>query len=98
MEKTERDILNKNITRETIKRQEKIMTKLLEADKALREREFEDKRESKKGDKYFNRNPSEFSPYKSIELDGLDQLKSVPPTFNLSYKRKINDYFNTFDE
>ena len=98
MEKTERDILNKNITRETIKRQEKIMTKLLEADKALREREFEDKRESKKGDKYFNRNPSEFSPYKSIELDGLDQLKSVPPTFNLYYKRKINDYFNTFDE
>lgn len=98
MEKTERDILNKNITRETIQRQEKIMTKLLEADKALREREFEEKRESKNGKKHFSRNPSEFSPYNSIELDGLDQLKSVPPTFNLYYKRKINDYFNTFDE
>ena len=98
MEKTERDILNKNITRETIKRQEKIMTKLLEADKALREREFEEKRKSKNGKKHFNRNPSEFSPYNSIELNGLDQLKSVPPAFNLYYKRKINDYFNTFDE
>jgi hypothetical protein len=74
------------------------MTKLLEADKALREREFDDKRESKKGKNTFNRNPLEFSPYKFIELDGKDQLKSVPPTFNLYYKRKINEYFNTFDE
>ena len=98
MEETERDILNKNITRETIKRQEDIMTKLLEADKALREREFDDKRESKQGKKTFDRNPKDFSPYQFLELDQEDQLKTVPPTFNLYYKRKINEYFNTFDE
>ena len=98
MEKTERDILNKNITKETIIRQENIMTKLLEAEKAMRKRGFDKKRESKKGKKYFNRNPSEFSPYNIIELDGKDQLKSIPPTFNLYYKKKINEYFNTFDE
>ena len=98
MEKTERDILNKNITKETIMRQENIMTKLLEAEKAMRKRGFDKKRESKKGKKYFNRNPSEFSPYNNIELDGKDQLKSIPPTFNLYYKKKINEYFNTFDE
>lgn len=98
MEETERDIINKNITKETIKRQENIMTKLLEADKALREREFDNKRESKQGKNNIERNPKDFSPYQFIELDGKDQLKTVPPSFNLYYKRKINEYFNTFDE
>ena len=98
MEETERDILNKNITRETIKRQEKIITKLLEADKALRERGFEDKREAKTDKKTFKRNPKDFTPYQFLKLDTEDQLKTVPPTFNLYYKRKINEYFNTFDE
>lgn len=98
MEDTERDILNKNITRETIKRQQNIMTKLLEAEKALREREFDDKRGSKQGKTQFKRNPKEFDPYKSFKLDEKEQLKTVPPSFNLYYKRKINEYFNTFDE
>lgn len=98
MDKTERDILNKNITKETLERQQQIMSKLLEAENALREREFEEKRESKSGKNNFKRNPSDFLPYKSFELNEKEQLKMVPPAFNLYYKRKINEYFNTFGE
>src|SRR5690606_29679888 len=46
MEKTEEDIVNKNITQETIERQQKILTRLLESEKAEQEREKDHKRES----------------------------------------------------
>lgn len=52
----QRDIANKNITRQTLVRQEQILTRLLEAEKSDRERETEQKRESTTGKNDFNRN------------------------------------------
>ena len=98
LDKNQNDILNKNITRETIMRQEKIMSKLLKAENAMRERELEEKRKSKKGKSEFSRNPEEFSPYKSFELKEMDGINTIPSSFNLYYKRKISEYFNTFEE
>lgn len=98
MEQNERDILNKNITRETIMRQEQIMGNLLKAEKALRERELDDKREAQETNKQFNRNPEDFTPYKSFELKEEESLKTIPSSFNLFYKRRISDYFNIFEE
>jgi hypothetical protein len=47
MEQNERDIINKNVTRQTIMRQQQIQTRLLRAKNAELEREKEEKRESK---------------------------------------------------
>lgn len=98
LDNNQKDILNKNITPETIMRQEEIITKLLEADKSLRERELDDKRESFTSNRKFNRNPKDFSTYKSFEIKQEESLKTIPSSFNLFYKRKISDYFNTFEE
>jgi hypothetical protein len=98
MEETERDILNKNITRETIMRQEEIMSKLLKAENAMRERELDDKRKSNQAKNTFNRNPADFIPYKNFESSDKEELRSIPTSFNLYYKRKISEYFNTFEE
>ena len=98
MEETERDILNKNITRETIMRQEEIISKLLKAENAMRERELDDKRKSNQAKNTFNRNPADFIPYKSFESSDKEELRSIPASFNLYYKRKISEYFNTFEE
>ncbi|HRH38296.1 MAG TPA: hypothetical protein PK760_08120, partial [Flavobacteriales bacterium] len=49
MEKQERDIVNKNISPETMRRQQEIMTRLLEHEKAERERELDQKRTSNEG-------------------------------------------------
>ena len=46
MEKTETDLVNKRISQETLNRQEEILTRLLEAEKAEREREQDEKRQS----------------------------------------------------
>ena len=45
MEQTETELVNKVITQETIKRQQEIMTKLLEHEKAEREKELDEKRQ-----------------------------------------------------
>lgn len=51
-EETKRDIINDNITPETLMRQEQIKTRLLEAENAEKEREQDKKRKSKEADDY----------------------------------------------
>lgn len=47
MDQTERDIVNQNITQQSIRRQEQILTRMLEAEKAQKERDLDKERESK---------------------------------------------------
>ena len=47
MEKTELDLVNKRLTEETMQRQEEIFSRLLKHEKAVREREKEERRESR---------------------------------------------------
>lgn len=98
LDENQKDILNNNITPETIMRQEQILSKLLEADKSIRERDLEEKREANSNKSEFNRNPTDFTSYKSFELKQKESLKTIPSSFNLFYKRRISDYFNTFEE
>lgn len=98
LNENQKDILNNNITSETIMRQEQILSKLLEADKSIRERDLEKKREANSNKNEFNRNPTDFTSYKSFELKQKESLKTIPPSFNLFYKRRISDYFNTFED
>lgn len=98
LNETEKELLNKNITPESIRRQEEILTRLLEAEKALKERGFEEKRISKKGKKTFNRNPEEFLEYTKVKISDEEILKVVLPSLNLFYKKKVNEYFNAVDK
>src|SRR5690606_23552904 len=58
MEKIEKDIVNKDIQLETLKRQQDIMTRLLESERAEREREQEQRRESQQAQDYSLSNPT----------------------------------------
>ena len=93
MEKTEADLYNKNITQETINRQKEIMTRLLEAEKSAREREFDDKRESKSAEENFDKPNLRFEEYKKEKMKELELIKTVPPNLNQYYKDKVNQYF-----
>lgn len=93
MEKTETDLYNRNITQETINRQKEIMTRLLEAEKAARERELDDKRESKSPDTNYEKPNIRFEEYKKEKLKEIELIKTVPPNLNPYYKEKVNNYF-----
>lgn len=95
MEQTEKDIVNKAITQETMKRQEDILTKLLESEKAEREREQDEKRKSNEAKNANLSNPSQFLEYKRMKEKELELLNTVPPSLTPFYKEKVNNYFNS---
>jgi hypothetical protein len=98
MEQTEKDIVNRMISEQTLKRQQEITTRLLESEKAEREREQDEQRKSEEAKNAFHRNPSEFEEYKRMKLKEMELLKTVPPSLNSYYKQKVNDYFQSIDK
>jgi hypothetical protein len=94
MEKNEEDIVNKNITLETIKRQQDILTRLLESEKALREREFDEERKSNEAKNTENSNSFQFLEYKRKKEKELELLRTIPPALTPYYKNRVNEYFN----
>lgn len=94
MEQTETDLVNRTITQQTIKRQQQIMTRLLEHEKAEMQREKEERRESHEaGDLYSQPSAAELEKYNKQQKSMEDQLRTVPPTLSPYYREKVNDYF-----
>ena len=98
MEKIEKDIVNKDIQLETLKRQQDIMTRLLESERAEREREQEQRRESQQAHDYSLSNPTEFFEYNQRKKREIELLKTMPPSLKPYYKNKVNEYFIKFDQ
>lgn len=95
MEETEKDIVNKNISNETLKRQQEIMVKLLEAEKAEREQDWDNKRESREAKNQKFSNPNQFFEYNSLKNKETEFLRTVPVNFKVFYRSKAADYFNS---
>ena len=94
MEENEVDIVNNQITRETLERQEEILNRLLEAEKAEREREEEPKRESVEWKYEITNENATYSDYKKQKEKQLELLKTKPAKLSLFYKNKVTEYFN----
>lgn len=93
MERTETDLVNKQITNETLMRQEEILTRLFESEKAEREREKDEKREATEAVEQLSRNPNEFFEYNKRKDQEMELMKTLPPAFNPYYKLKVSEYF-----
>jgi len=98
MEETEKDLVNKRITNATMKRQQDILTRLLESEKAEREREQDEQRKSTESKLQNLSNPSEFLEYKRLKEKEMELLNTVPPSLTPYYKEKVNNYFNTLSK
>ena len=96
MEETETDLVNKMISQETINRQEEILTRLLESEKAEKEREMDEKRQSNEAKNENYSNPNDFLEYNLLKQKETELLKTVPPSLTPFYKSKVNQYFNNF--
>ncbi len=92
MEQNEKDIVNKRISELTLKRQQEILTRLLESEKAEREREQEQRRESNEA-KDIYRTPPPFEDFKKLKMHENELLKTIPPGLNTFYKNLVNTYF-----
>lgn len=95
MEETEKDLVNKRLTNETLKRQQEILTRLLESEKAEQEREQDEQRKSREAKNENLGNPERFLEYKKLKEKEMELLNTVPPGLNPFYKEKVNQYFNS---
>jgi len=95
LEKQQDDLVNKRFNSEMIKRQKDILTRLLESEKALMERGFEEKRESKSGKNENLGNQIRFDEYNKQKLKQIELLRTIDPVYNKYYKDKATQFFNS---
>lgn len=93
MEQTEMDLVNKQITEQTIRRQQEIITRLLETEKSLREQDMDDERKGETAKDYDKEIPRAFEEYLRLKEKEVELLKTVPPKLYPYYKKEVNDYF-----
>ncbi len=93
MEQSELDLVNKRLTNQLINRQKEIVTRLLQAEKAQRERELDDKREAQKAREIRRNNLVNFEKYRRENEREIELLKTIPPKLNPYYKKEVNEYF-----
>ena len=93
MEKLEEEIVNKRITNKTIEMNRKILSRMLESEKAQQKRDQDEKRKSNeyKGSK-FDRQVDELF-YQQMLKQNQEFLKQNPIQYRPYYKSKINQYY-----
>ena len=93
MEDTEKDLVHKRLTRELLERQEEIETRLLESEKADRERELKEEREGELAQEFERTVPPEIEDYIRSKESQIELLKTISPDLNPYFKEKVNQYF-----
>jgi hypothetical protein len=90
--------VNKNLSNETMKRQQQILSRLLESEKAEQEREQDEQRKSNEAKLQNLSNPAQFLEYKRLKEKEMELLNTVPPSLSPYYKEKVNNYFNSLNK
>ena len=93
MKKTEKELVNRSISAQTITRQKNIETRMLESERAQQEREQEEKRESTEARDRYNPSPPKEWQFDKKRSQQTELLKTVPPALQYYYKEKVNRYF-----
>lgn len=93
MEQTEMDLVNKQITEQTIQRQKEILTRLLETEKSMREQDLDEERKGETAKDYTNEIPRAFEEYLRLKEKEVELLKTVPPKLYPYYKQEVGEYF-----
>jgi len=92
MEQNERDLINKQITRESLMRQQQIIARLLESEKAEQVREQQEKREADEAKNQKYSNPEQNLEYNKYSVGGADVLRYKSLPVNHFYKSKSMRY------
>ncbi len=96
LEQNRKELMNKSINAQTIARQNLITTRLLQAEKAEMERDFEDKRESKTADEFYS-NPIKFFEYKNNDNYSIEYLNKNSNKLHNFYNNKYKQYLKNIE-
>lgn len=97
MQKTEKELVNRTLSDQTLIRQKDIETRMLESEKADRKQDEEKKRESTEGRDILNADPPKDWNLDKTKQSQQEMLRTVPVNLNYYYKEKVNNYFYNID-
>ncbi len=95
MDQNEIDLVNKRLTNEMLKRQQEIMTRLLEAEKAEREREFDNKRQAEQASQKERKYPPSLKEYIKKRESEIELYKQVSPSLKPYYRFLVEEYYKS---
>jgi len=100
MKKVEQDLRSFDITDRTLKNQERIMSRMLDAQKSLHKREFTEKRKSRTGEDVLRKSPNalpdDFGERKDVLQQSLLQILKNP--YPRQYQEELRKYFQALGE
>ena len=98
MEENEWDLINKNITDETIQRQQQMLTRLLDAENSVQERGEDDERKARTALNYDLSIPESLNEYLKAKEKEIELLRTIPAKLNPYYKKETSKYFKKIKE
>lgn len=93
MEQTEKELFNKKLSNEMLMRQQDILTRMLESEKAERKQEQEQKREAEQAKEKPATTPPSFEQYLKQKNKEQELLETIPAELQPYYKEKAKEYF-----
>ena len=98
IEQNIKDLVNRNITQQTVNRQEQIITRLLQAENSQNERETEQKRKSNEAKEYKLSNPDKAFEEKESEIRFNELLQVSNLKLKDYYKNKYKEYLKNLKD
>ena len=95
MDQTETELVNKRLTNEMLKRQQDILTRLLQHEKAEREKEYDNQRKSESAQQFERKLPPSLEEYIKKRESEIELYRAVSPSLKPYYKFLVEEYFKT---
>jgi chromosome segregation ATPase len=92
MNKIETELVNKRLTNDMLQRQEQILTRLLEHEKAEREREQDEQRQAETARQQQGKMPPALEEYLRKRQAEIEQFRTVSPALKPYYKQLVEEY------
>ncbi len=95
MDEIVQDMLANNVSRKTIDRQQQILSRMLDAQKSVREREFSKKRKAEQARNYLVKDPGQIKDFENATLKQLQEAlkKALSEGYYSDYQKLIEVYF-----
>jgi len=93
------DLQTLNVDRKTIERQQQILSRMLDAQKSVREKEYSKKRLAEVGKEYRRNSPDDPTNVENQRMKqlSLDLIRALQEGFNPDYEKLIEEYFRALN-
>lgn len=95
MNKIETELVNKRLSNDMLKRQQDILTRLLEHEKAERQREYDNKRKAESAAEKERKMPPSLEEYIKKREAEVEMFRTVNPSLKPYYKNLVEEYYKS---